>query len=308
LDATLLDILRCPFCRVSLTDDGDALHCPQCKRRFPVEKGIPLMLHIDLPGAREKLGEMEGWVEKSKAEGWYEPDDQVDRHLPYVNRDLGWEDPNWGANEVSFDVMFDRYVGDRRGLRVLEVGAAKGWAAPYWAERDCEYVATDILVDQNIGIGRGAFYGNSRMVQADGENLPFADGSFDLTYCVAALHHALDLPAMVREMARVTKPGGHVCGLNEGAKGVGRSSDNPDQAGEKELGINEHVHTVWAYCLAFTRSGLVIRRLQRSDGYPPGRLGGRIAKIPKVGETLGTLGHLSLSGYSGVSVYARKRS
>ena len=25
------------------------------------------MLHVDLPGAREKLGEMAGWVEKAKA-------------------------------------------------------------------------------------------------------------------------------------------------------------------------------------------------------------------------------------------------
>jgi len=30
------------------------------------------------------------------------------------------------------------------------------------------------------------------------ENLPFADDVFDVTYCVATLHHALDLPKMVR--------------------------------------------------------------------------------------------------------------
>jgi len=47
-------------------------------------------------------------------------------------------------------------------------------------------------------------------VQADGEHLPFADGAFDLVYCVAALHHALDLSRMVSELARVTRPGGTV--------------------------------------------------------------------------------------------------
>ena len=130
---------------------------------------------------------------------------------------------------------------------MLEVGAAKAWAARFWLERDCEFVATDILVDEKIGLGRGAFYGDFGRVQADGENLPFADATFDVTYCVATLHHALDLTKMVREMARVTKPGGIVAGLNEGIRGVGRSAENPDQAGEKELGINEHVHTVWAY-------------------------------------------------------------
>ena len=142
MDAALFEILRCPVCRSRLVEDSeDKLHCSSCGRVFAIEDGIPLMLHVDLPGAREKLAEVEGWVEKAKAEGWYEPDDNIDSHLPYLNRDLGWEDGTWGANAHSFQVLLDRYVKDRRGLRVLEVGAAKAWAAPYWKERDCEYVA-----------------------------------------------------------------------------------------------------------------------------------------------------------------------
>jgi len=307
LDPGLLEILRCPFCRTRLTEGDGVLTCGSCRREFPIENGIPLMLHVELPGAREELGEVAGWAEKAKVEGWYEPDDHIDSHLPFLVRDLGWEDATWLANGHSFQVLLDRYALDRRGLRVLEVGAAKAWAAPYWRERGCEYVATDILVDENIGLGRGAFYGEFGRVQADGEHLPFADGVFDIAYCCATLHHALDLPAMVHEMARVTRKGGIVAGLNEGTKGVGRSSDNPGQAAEKELGINEHVHTIWAYVAAFTRSGLVIRRMERSDGWPPGNIGSRIAKIPKVGQTLGTLAHLSAGEYSGVTIYARKR-
>ncbi len=307
MEPALLDILRCPFCRSDLADEGERLECPGCKRSFAVEKGIPLMLHADLPGAREKLGEVVGWAEKARQEGWYEPDDHIDSHLPFLTRDLGWEDSTWRANGHSFQVLLDRYVRDRRGLRVLEVGAAKAWAAPYWRERDCEYVATDILVDENIGLGRGAFYGDFGRVQADGEHLPLADASFDVAYCVATLHHALDLPAMVRELSRVTRPGGIVAALNEGTKGIFSSGENPDQAGEKELGINEHVHTIWAYVAAFTRPGLVIRRLERADGWPPGRVGSQLARVPKLGQTLGTLVHLSAGAYNGVSIYARKR-
>jgi uncharacterized protein YbaR (Trm112 family)/SAM-dependent methyltransferase len=307
VDATLLELLRCPICRSPLAADGEALACPGCGRGFAVEEGIPLLLHADLPGAPEKLGEVVGWVAKAKAEGWYEPDDEIDRHLPFLNRDLGWEDGTWGANEHSFQTLLDRYVAGRGALRVLEVGAAKAWAAPYWRELGCAYVATDILTDPNIGLGRGAFYGEFGRVQADGEHLPFADESFDVTYCCATLHHALDLPAMVGEMARVTRRGGLVAGLNEGTRGLGRSSDNPDQAAEKELGINEHVHTVWAYVAAFARAGLVIRRLERSDGYPPGAVGAQIARVPKVGQTLGTLAHLTAGEYSGVTIYARRR-
>jgi len=306
--APLLEILRCPLCRSALREEGDRLACTGCGRGFGrAPDGIPLMLHEDLPGAREKLIEAEGWLEKARAEGWYDPDDAVDRVLPFVNRELGWNDPNWRANGHSFQVLLDRYIQDARGLRVLEVGAAKAWAARFWLERDCEYVATDILVDPNIGLGRGAFYGDFGRVQADGENLPFDDGTFDVTYCVATLHHALDLPKMVTEMARVTKPGGIVAGLNEGVRGIGRNPDNPDQAGEKELGINEHVHTAVAYAAAFIRAGLVLRRMERSDGWPPVPFGFFLSRIPKVGMTVGTIAHLSAARYAGVSIYARKR-
>jgi SAM-dependent methyltransferase len=304
----LLEILRCPFCRSPLRDDGSSFSCTGCGRTFGrAPDGIPLMLHEELPGAPEKLREAEGWLEKARNEGWYEPDDTVDAVLPFVNRELGWNDPNWLANGHSFEVLLGRYIDGATGLRVLEVGAAKAWAAPFWLERDCEFVATDILVDGKIGLGRGAFYGDFGRVQADGENLPFLDSTFDVTYCVATLHHALDLSKMVREMVRVTKPGGTVAGLNEGIRGVGRSADNPDQAGEKELGINEHVHTVWTYFSAFTRAGGIVRRMERSDGWPPVPFGYFLSRVPKVGMTLGTLVHLSAARYAGVSIYARKR-
>jgi SAM-dependent methyltransferase len=266
------------------------------------------MLHPDLPGAREKLAEAEGWLEKARGEGWYEPDDAVDAVLPFVNRELGWDNPLWLANGHSFQVLLDRYIQDARGLRVLEVGAAKAWAARFWLERGCEFVATDILVDPKIGLGRGAFYGDFGRVQADGEALPFPDGHFDVTYCVATLHHALDLGTMVREMARVTRNGGVVAGLNEGVRGVFRSKDNPEQQAEKELGINEHVHTAWHYAFAFARNGLTIRRLERADGWPPVPFGYFLSRVPKVGMTLGTLAHLTPARYAGVSIYGRKRA
>jgi SAM-dependent methyltransferase len=303
-----IDLLRCPFCRSTLAEAGADLRCTGCSRSFGItDDGIPLMLHPDLPGAKEKLAEAEGWLVKAQEEGWYEPDDAVDRVLPFVNRELGWDNPLWLANGHSFQVLLDRYVQEQRGLRVLELGAAKAWAARFWLERDCEYVATDILVDRQIGLGRGAFYGDFGRVQADGEALPFPDGTFDITYCIATLHHALDLTRMVREMARVTKPGGTVAGLNEGIRGVFRSSENPEQDAEKALGINEHVHTVWTYAGAFVRNGLTIRRIERADGWPPLPFGYFLSHVPKVGMTLGTLVHLTPARYAGASIYGRKR-
>jgi ubiquinone/menaquinone biosynthesis C-methylase UbiE/uncharacterized protein YbaR (Trm112 family) len=303
----LLEVLRCPVCSGVLSDDGDVLRCSRCAREFAVEEGIPRLLDDALPGIREKRIEIAGWVDKAREETWYEPDDAVDAVLPYVCRDLGWTDSVWRANEFSFGQLLDRYI--RPGMRVLEVGAAKCWGAQHLIPRGCEYVGTDILADPKIGLGRGEFYerrvGEFGRVQADGEHLPFADESFDLTYCVATLHHALDLNKMVKEMRRVTRRGGMVAGLNEGTRALRASADAPGQEAEKALGINEHVHTVWAYVWAFVRAGLVIRRVEHSEG-KEGKAAAALSRVPKVGLTLGTLVDESRGDYSGITIFSRR--
>lgn len=306
----LRQILRCPVCRGEVTgdNDGDGVRCIRCDRRYVARDGILSMLDDSLPGIAAKRAEIAGWVEKARREEWYEPDDEVDAVLPFVCRDLGWQDSVWAGNEYSFQLLLDRYI--EPGQRVLEVGAAKCWAAQHLLARGCEYVGTDILDDPNIGLGRASFYarrtGDFGRVQADGERLPFADGSFDVTFAVAALHHALDLGAMVAEMARVTRPGGLVAGLNEGTRAVGRSPDAPSQRAERELGINEHVHTVWAYVAAFVRAGLRIRRVEPAIGAQRTAVGRLATRVPKVGTTVASLGELSLGDYSGVTLYGRK--
>jgi ubiquinone/menaquinone biosynthesis C-methylase UbiE len=47
-------------------------------------------------------------------------------------------------------------------------------------------------------------------VAADARMLPFVDGAFDSTFCVAVLQHVRDVSGAVQEFARVTKPGGRV--------------------------------------------------------------------------------------------------
>jgi SAM-dependent methyltransferase len=50
-------------------------------------------------------------------------------------------------------------------------------------------------------------------VAASGTDIPFADETFALTYCIAVMHHVAAPEAVLqtlREMARVTRPGGHV--------------------------------------------------------------------------------------------------
>ncbi|MGF1610189.1 MAG: class I SAM-dependent methyltransferase [Kiloniellales bacterium] len=53
---------------------------------------------------------------------------------------------------------------------------------------------------------------NTAFVIADVHRLPFPDAAFDLVTCRIAPHHFADLPAAIRQVARVLRPGGRfVC-------------------------------------------------------------------------------------------------
>jgi len=303
---TLPAYVCCPACGGGLSAE---LLCAKCGRRYANEDGIARLLDPTAPGLDAKLRELAAWPVLAREQGWYETDDRIDAALPFLNRDLGWDDRAWGATAHGFQLLLDRYA--KPGMRVLEIGAAKSWASQLLVPLGCEYVACDLVVDPLIGLGRGAFFeqrvGPYLRVQADAESLPFAPASFDLAFCVATLHHALDLRAMVGELARVTRRGGIVAALNEGTRAPYRSGANPEQEHEKELGINEHVHTMWAYAWAFTRAGLRPLRLEYAEGPDELRRRKIAGKLLRLGELPATLWALNAYPYAGLSFFARRR-
>jgi ubiquinone/menaquinone biosynthesis C-methylase UbiE len=96
------------------------------------------------------------------------------------------------------------------GLRVLEIGCGCGSEAERFARAGAHYTAVD-LTNAAVNITRLRFQLanlEGRFVQGDAENLPFADGSFDLVYSHGVLHHTPDTPRTIREVYRVLSPGG----------------------------------------------------------------------------------------------------
>ena len=54
LDKELLEILACPICKKSLTQEGEELLCPACRKAFPVRDDIPIMLIDEARDLNEK--------------------------------------------------------------------------------------------------------------------------------------------------------------------------------------------------------------------------------------------------------------
>lgn len=85
--------------------------------------------------------------------------------------------------------------------RVLEVGAGSGLQASIVSSWGYDVAAVD-LPDRE----RAAQH--FTVVEYDGVNLPFPDDTFDVVYSSSVLEHVEDLPALLDELARVTRAGG----------------------------------------------------------------------------------------------------
>ena len=93
--------------------------------------------------------------------------------------------------------------------RALDVGTGAGALAFALAPLVREVVGLD-PVPELLELARARALANTEFIQGDGTALPFPDASFDLTGTLRTLHHVAQPERIVAELARVTRPGGHV--------------------------------------------------------------------------------------------------
>jgi ubiquinone/menaquinone biosynthesis C-methylase UbiE len=97
--------------------------------------------------------------------------------------------------------------------RVLDVACGPAFLTMTFAERCAAVVGvdgTDVFLDHARAAARGRGLGNLRFVLGDVARLPLASGSFDVCSCRAAFHHFPRPDVVLREMVRVTRPGGRL--------------------------------------------------------------------------------------------------
>ena len=92
------------------------------------------------------------------------------------------------------------------GARVLDVGGGPGYFASAFAQRGASYAG----LEPDVGEMAAAGISVAQAVRGDGTCLPFADGTFDITYSSNVAEHIPNPWDMGEEMLRVTKPGGLV--------------------------------------------------------------------------------------------------
>jgi len=130
-----------------------------------------------------------------------------------------WKSEEWG--EVRF------YLGSAKGA-ALDVGAGRGIASYALAKEG--FAVSALEPDGSDLVGAGAIRQlanesklNIHVVQELSESLPFDEGSFDVVFARAVLHHCNDLEAACREFHRVLKPGGKLVVVREHV--ISRRSD-----------------------------------------------------------------------------------
>jgi demethylmenaquinone methyltransferase/2-methoxy-6-polyprenyl-1,4-benzoquinol methylase len=101
-----------------------------------------------------------------------------------------------------------RAVDARRGQRVLDLAAGTGSSSLLFGAAGAQVVAADFSLGM-LRVGKRA-HPALDLIAGDALRLPFADASFDVVTISFGLRNVSDTAGALREMARVTRPGGRL--------------------------------------------------------------------------------------------------
>lgn len=107
---------------------------------------------------------------------------------------------------------FARFIPfqDLKGKRVLEIGCGLGSHSQLLAEAGCELSSID-LTSRAVALTKRRLEMKNLagdVCEMDGENMNFPEDEFDFVWSWGVIHHSAHTDRIVREVARVLKPGG----------------------------------------------------------------------------------------------------
>lgn len=156
------------------------------------------------------------------SDGTRAPGTAVGTGSPHVSRAMigtNFDEVAAGYDESLPSYVVEHYLKKRLAFiqahtqpgKTLDVGCGTGQLASRVARAGYDVVGLDPSPGM-LGVMRRSD-ASPAGVTGSGMALPFPDGTFDVTYCVAVMHHVAEperVHATLTEMVRVTKPGGHI--------------------------------------------------------------------------------------------------
>jgi ubiquinone/menaquinone biosynthesis C-methylase UbiE/uncharacterized protein YbaR (Trm112 family) len=237
----LIELLACPVCGGALTlhRNSDGLECQTCAARYTVEAGVPILLapapdDAGAPGSSHKESQI-AFFDADPADefGVTRP-----RGAPALH---GWLlGEKFRRSVLGLEDLLPGYTA-------LTVCGGSGLDAEFLARAGARVVLTDISLGVVMQAAERArrFALDIDLVVADAENLPFRDGSVDVTYVHDGLHH-LERPALaLAEMARISR---RAVSVSEPASAVATSA-------AMRLGLAERIE----------EAGNIVRRLTLAE-------------------------------------------
>jgi ubiquinone/menaquinone biosynthesis C-methylase UbiE len=122
------------------------------------------------------------------------------------------ESPGNCVRQEAIDMLCTRYefAADlSEGRDVLEVACGPGPGLGYLATRARRVVGGDYTASL-VRLARQHYGSRLPVIQLDGQNLPFGNGSFDVVLMCEALYYLPNQALFVTEARRILRPGGHL--------------------------------------------------------------------------------------------------
>jgi ubiquinone/menaquinone biosynthesis C-methylase UbiE len=139
----------------------------------------------------------------------------IDLGAVKARQQAAWSTGNYAVVGTTLQIVGENLceaLDLRSGERVLDVAAGNGNATLAAARRWCEVTSTDYVSSLlEAGRARAQAEGHTILFQeADAENLPFPDASFDAVISTFGVMFAPNQTAAAGELARVCRSGGQI--------------------------------------------------------------------------------------------------
>jgi 2-polyprenyl-6-hydroxyphenyl methylase/3-demethylubiquinone-9 3-methyltransferase len=147
----------------------------------------------------ERIEAVDNAVYETLGDRWYTADDDPIALLRAESRSRN----PWIVNELR------ARAGGRGPIRVLDLGCGGGFLAnALGCEEGIEVTGLDQAEDALVVARAHDASGRVHFLHGDARAIPFPDGEFDAVCAMDFLEHVEDPGAIVREVARVLRPGG----------------------------------------------------------------------------------------------------